>query len=254
MSGICKCLSDWSSCMSFFADDLNSSHVCDKNCWLFSTSLTRSSKVTRSRFIQYFRQKWMNFCVISGCRRHTLSEMDQLFKISGSTTYTLWLFSDVILGCFVSFRFALFRFVPKGSVSFGLGPFRSFCFSFHFIGTQLSLSGPRSSCRIVVSEFNWMHWGYFYFRMRGCSRASNIFDGPTSKYSTINISCRIAHSVEQKTDRREAPGSIARDITFFFFLDFYSFSASEAPTGNAANVNMLDLSVAHDVQFIQYEQ
>jgi hypothetical protein len=39
----------------------------------------------------------------------------------------------------------------------------------------------------------------------------------------------------------------------FFALEFYSFIASEAPTGNAANVNMLDLSVAYEVQSIQYE-
>jgi hypothetical protein len=36
-------------------------------------------------------------------------------------------------------------------------------------------------------------------------------------------------------------------------VEFYSFIASEAPTGNATNVNMLDLSVAYEVQFIQYD-
>jgi hypothetical protein len=94
-----------------------------------------------------------------------------------------------------------------------------------------------------------MHRGYFNLRMHSCPQASNIFDDPTSKYSTINIRYRIAQSVERKTDKR---GSIPRGSTFFS-LEFYSFIASEAPTGNAANVNMLDLSVAYGVEFIQYE-
>jgi hypothetical protein len=66
----------------------------------------------------------------------------------------------------------------------------------------------------------------------------------------LNIRCRTAQSVEWKPDIREAPGSIPRGSTFFFSLEFYSFIVSEALTGNSANVNMLDLSVAYEVQFI----
>jgi hypothetical protein len=88
--------------------------------------------------------------------------------------------------------------------------------------------------------------------MRGCPQASNIFDDPTSKYSTVSIRCKIAISVERKTDIQEAPGSTPRGCNFFFSLEFYSYIASEAPSGMAANVNMLDLSV-NEVQFIQYE-
>jgi hypothetical protein len=92
--------------------------------------------------------------------------------------------------------------------------------------------GPR---RIVISEFNRMHWGNFNLRINGFPQASNIFHDPTSKYSTINIRCRRAQSVKRKTNIREAPGSIPRGSTFFS-LEFYSFIASEARTGNAANV------------------
>jgi hypothetical protein len=91
--------------------------------------------------------------------------------------------------------------------------------------------------------------------MRGCPQASNIFDDTTSKYmySTISIRCRTVQSVERKNDLREVWDSNPRGSTFFS-LEFYSFIASEAPTGNATNVNMLDLSVAYEVQFIQYER
>jgi hypothetical protein len=73
---------------------------------------------------------------------------------------------------------------------------------------------------------------------------NNILDDPTSKYSTIGIRCRVTQSVERKTDLWEGSrfGSTRQHI--FFSFQFYSFIASEAPTDNAANVNMLDLSVA----------
>jgi hypothetical protein len=86
--------------------------------------------------------------------------------------------------------------------------------------------------------------------MRGCPQASNVFDDSTSKYCTIIFRCKIAPSAERKTDIWEGLGTIPRDSTYF---EFYSFIASEAPTVNAANVNMLDLSVAYEVQSIQYE-
>jgi hypothetical protein len=87
--------------------------------------------------------------------------------------------------------------------------------------------------------------------MCGCPQATNIFDDPTSKYSTINIRCRIAQSVERKTDIREVLGSIPA-AAHFFSLQFYSCIGSEVPTGNAANVNMLDLPVEYEVQFSIY--
>jgi hypothetical protein len=77
--------------------------------------------------------------------------------------------------------------------------------------------GPR---RIVISEFNQMHWGHFNLRMRGCPQASNIHDDPTSKYSTINIISRIAQSVEWKTDIREVPSSLPHGSKFFSLSHF----------------------------------
>jgi hypothetical protein len=49
------------------------------------------------------------------------------------------------------------------------------------------------------------------------------------------------------------PGFDSPQQHIFLSLESYLFIASEAPTENAANVNMLDLSVAYEVQFIQYE-
>jgi hypothetical protein len=76
--------------------------------------------------------------------------------------------------------------------------------------------GPR---RIVMSEFNRMHWGHFNLGMRGCPQASNMFADPISKYSTIDIGCRIAQSVERKANIRDALGSTPRGSTFFLPLE-----------------------------------
>jgi hypothetical protein len=77
-------------------------------------------------------------------------------------------------------------------------------------------------------KFNRMHWGHINLRLRGCLLASNIFDSTTSKYRTINIICRTAQSVEQKTDIQEAQGLIPRYSTFFSsrMLFIYCFWSS----------------------------
>jgi hypothetical protein len=97
-----------------------------------------------------------------------------------------------------------------------------------------------------------MYWGHFNLRMSSYLQARNIFDDPTSKYSTMNIRCRVAQSVERKTDMWDASGSMPRCSTFVFSRILF-IDASETHTGNAANINVLDLSLAHEVQFIQYE-